>query len=109
MGQPGLPVTGHQHCHRWDQDHVGGRVTPGLPVRSMAPGAAPARPREADPRLTSRPQDRWPQGCPERPYRPGTAEPCSPVSYTHLRAHETRHDLVCRLLLEKKNTKSTLT
>src|SRR5665648_244811 len=25
----------------------------------------------------------------------------STVSYTHLRAHETRHDLVCRLLLEK--------
>src|SRR5450756_840302 len=24
---------------------------------------------------------------------------CEPVSYTHLRAHETRHDLVCRLLL----------
>src|SRR5450756_2219968 len=24
------------------------------------------------------------------------------VSYTHLRAHETRHDLVCRLLREKK-------
>src|SRR5665648_360235 len=22
-----------------------------------------------------------------------------PVSYTHLRAHETRHDIVCRLLL----------
>src|SRR5450759_1984887 len=29
-----------------------------------------------------------------RPPYPG------PVSYTHLRAHETRHDLVCRLLLE---------
>src|SRR5450759_5220665 len=28
--------------------------------------------------------------------------PNIPVSYTHLRAHETRHDLVCRLLLEKK-------
>src|SRR5665648_1136346 len=28
----------------------------------------------------------------------------SAVSYTHLRAHETRHDLVCRLLLEKKKT-----
>src|SRR5450756_2944278 len=28
-----------------------------------------------------------------------------PVSYTHLRAHETRHDLVCRLLLEKKKKK----
>src|SRR5450756_2698465 len=37
-----------------------------------------------------------------------TGFPCNanlgddPVSYTHLRAHETRHDLVCRLLLEKK-------
>src|SRR5665648_908225 len=40
-----------------------------------------------------------------------TVKPCScitnfdrliSVSYTHLRAHETRHDLVCRLLLEKK-------
>src|SRR5450756_1965175 len=29
-------------------------------------------------------------------------ERVEPVSYTHLRAHETRHDLVCRLLLEKK-------
>ena len=36
-------------------------------------------------------------------------EPCTPdpgasgaVSYTHLRAHETVLDLVCRLLLEKK-------
>ena len=28
----------------------------------------------------------------------------SPVSYTHLRAHETVLDLVCRLLLEKKKT-----
>ena len=26
------------------------------------------------------------------------------VSYTHLRAHETVLDIVCRLLLEKKNT-----
>ena len=31
----------------------------------------------------------------------------APVSYTHLRAHETRHDLVCRLLLEKKKKKQT--
>ena len=31
------------------------------------------------------------------------------VSYTHLRAHETRHDLVCRLLLEKKkNTEQNI-
>ena len=26
----------------------------------------------------------------------------NPVSYTHLRAHETGRNLVCRLLLEKK-------
>src|SRR5450759_2617885 len=31
--------------------------------------------------------------------------PYDAVSYTHLRAHETRHDLVCRLLLEKKKKK----
>ena len=30
-----------------------------------------------------------------------------PVSYTHLRAHETRGNLVCRLLLEKKKRKET--
>ena len=29
-------------------------------------------------------------------------EPRAAVSYTHLRAHETVLDLVCRLLLEKK-------
>ena len=36
------------------------------------------------------------------------AEGTQPVSYTHLRAHETVLDLVCRLLLEKKKeTKKT--
>eukprot|EP00658_Telonema_sp_P-2_P051440 TRINITY_DN39502_c0_g1_i1.p1 TRINITY_DN39502_c0_g1~~TRINITY_DN39502_c0_g1_i1.p1 ORF type:complete len:106 (-),score=27.51 TRINITY_DN39502_c0_g1_i1:96-413(-) len=30
-----------------------------------------------------------------------------PVSYTHLRAHETPEHLVCRLLLEKKKTNIT--
>src|SRR5450759_601809 len=29
---------------------------------------------------------------------PALAAASYPVSYTHLRAHETRHDLVCRLL-----------
>ena len=35
---------------------------------------------------------------------PDIGEPggIGPVSYTHLRAHETVLDLVCRLLLEKK-------
>ena len=32
-----------------------------------------------------------------------------PVSYTHLRAHETVLDLVCRLLLEKKKQTATHT
>src|SRR5678816_4356799 len=31
-----------------------------------------------------------------------------PVSYTHLRAHETPEHLVCRLLLEKKKKKYNL-
>ena len=37
--------------------------------------------------------------------QPGAAQTLAvcPVSYTHLRAHETVLDLVCRLLLEKKN------
>src|SRR5450756_2832330 len=47
-------------------------------------------------------------------FLPGTAQEwggiirhgAKPVSYTHLRAHETRHDLVCRLLLEKKKKKT---
>ena len=32
-----------------------------------------------------------------------------PVSYTHLRAHETVLDLVCRLLLEKKKKQRAIT
>ena len=34
--------------------------------------------------------------------RDGLVRSVFPVSYTHLRAHETVLDLVCRLLLEKK-------
>ena len=33
-------------------------------------------------------------------------EDLDPVSYTHLRAHETVLDLVCRLLLETKKQKN---
>eukprot|EP00658_Telonema_sp_P-2_P025501 TRINITY_DN20273_c0_g1_i12.p1 TRINITY_DN20273_c0_g1~~TRINITY_DN20273_c0_g1_i12.p1 ORF type:complete len:142 (-),score=13.27 TRINITY_DN20273_c0_g1_i12:9-434(-) len=36
-----------------------------------------------------------------------TALTTGPVSYTHLRAHETPEHLVCRLLLEKKKKKNT--
>ena len=34
----------------------------------------------------------------------GPPDIVTPVSYTHLRAHETVLDLVCRLLLEKKKS-----
>ena len=37
-----------------------------------------------------------------RGFSGGGARGLLPVSYTHLRAHETVLDLVCRLLLEKK-------
>ena len=35
-------------------------------------------------------------------FAPLRADTLQAVSYTHLRAHETVLDLVCRLLLEKK-------
>ena len=35
----------------------------------------------------------------------GLLDAADPVSYTHLRAHETLLDLVCRLLLETHTTK----
>ena len=38
-------------------------------------------------------------------YDVGFNEQIQSVSYTHLRAHETGRNLVCRLLLEKKKTK----
>ena len=45
-------------------------------------------------------------GIPARDGRTGPAGPDTggPVSYTHLRAHENVLDLVCSLLLEKKNS-----
>src|SRR5674476_1651257 len=46
------------------------------------------------------PSDRRPQRWSRAPL-PGAAS----VSYTHLRAHETGRNLVCRLLLEKKKKK----
>src|SRR5659263_687020 len=47
-------------------------------------------------------------GQPVEPPGRGPRGDRQPVSYTHLRAHETRHDLVCRLLLEKKKTNYTI-
>ena len=40
-------------------------------------------------------------------YRRTLLQSLNAVSYTHLRAHETVLDLVCRLLLEKKHMYSS--
>ena len=40
-------------------------------------------------------------------YSLGNSAYVTTVSYTHLRAHETVLDLVCRLLLEKKKNNNT--
>ena len=45
---------------------------------------------------------------PDKNYGPYEAINPYPVSYTHLRAHETVLDLVCRLLLEKKKKNITI-
>src|SRR5665648_1156383 len=63
------------------------------------------------PRHVDADRDRERHRRPARELRHGQSVPASAqqvaVSYTHLRAHETRHDLVCRLLLEKKKKKNT--
>src|SRR5660398_304711 len=65
--------------------------------------SSPAPPRLARPRPSS-PFRRGSlpslsrQSCHQRPHTVAL----NPVSYTHLRAHETKANLVCRLLLEKK-------
>ena len=44
--------------------------------------------------------------CPRR--SEGLRSRVEPVSYTHLRAHETVLDLVCRLLLEKNKSQGLI-
>src|SRR5678815_4342499 len=46
--------------------------------------------------------DEWDMGCRSVPSPQAGDNRLDPVSYTHLRAHETPEHLVCRLLLEKK-------
>src|SRR5450756_849789 len=85
------------------------------PKRVMpAASTAPTRPRSSSPRaaplaetsaqtantIANPPKDRHCTYPPTVSRRVGGGR-IKAVSYTHLRAHETRHDLVCRLLLEK--------
>src|SRR5450756_2779490 len=48
-------------------------------------------------KLSGRLENRKTGGAPNAVRAGGLCQ--NPVSYTHLRAHETRHDIVCRLLL----------
>src|SRR5674476_807681 len=47
---------------------------------------------------------KWPKRCAFTTATPIIWRKAPAVSYTHLRAHETGRNLVCRLLLEKKKT-----
>src|SRR5450759_4400105 len=106
-GDPVLPGEGRKPGQREgrDQDSLRSRG-PGIGrgqrmaqatkrIASAAPTAAAEAARLHEDRRRERNWKRWGPYLSERQW--GTA-----VSYTHLRAHETRHDLVCRLLLEKK-------
>src|SRR5450756_722127 len=97
-------------------------ATPAATRRAMAPGGL-ARAQHADLRRPGGPGPGLPCGDPVQAavsrgagagraradgrwlpaVQPGGS---GAVSYTHLRAHETRHDLVCRLLLENKKENS---
>src|SRR5664280_3169921 len=85
---------------------------PGATPR-LAAAARPAAAPDTDHELSDRPPDRLQvrhagHPVPERGPPPPARDPTpAPVSYTHLRAHETVLDLVCRLLLEKKKHKTT--
>src|SRR5450759_5937644 len=90
------------------------RTTPSpSPSRRTAPVSSMFRPCSPPPRecwpIREFPHDRpqIPQSSAE-PGNQGVLMTQTPVSYTHLRAHETRHDLVCRLLLEKKKKKKKI-
>src|SRR5659263_225327 len=99
---PGGAAAARRHA-LVDAPH-GGRQRP-LAVDGLArladlrPAAAPRRAREALQGSAVRREG-------ARHRRP-LPRPAGAVSYTHLRAHETRHDLVCRLLLEKKKKQTT--
>ena len=86
-------------ANKWDRPLLGGTVKPKL---GLSPKAYSTIIYEClvggldtskdDENMNSQPFSRW-----------RDRFMYAPVSYTHLRAHETVLDLVCRLLLEKKN------
>src|SRR5450759_5511964 len=89
--------TGPPHTLRSTIDLIASTRQFGLPAHAPGGVASSAVRARIDMRANS---VKWPDVPAEQPDA-RLAASVSPVSYTHLRAHETRHDLVCRLLLEK--------
>src|SRR5450756_929689 len=88
---------GRVHCRGWEELGESAAVDPDVPpVGDHRPPVCPGGGRSGFAQRVMHPA----QGHDVVPVRR-----TAPVSYTHLRAHETRHDLVCRLLLEKKKNK----
>src|SRR5450756_3097531 len=85
VARPGVVRPSVRHARR-----------PGAALRRQVPGRARPRTVHCTCRVASEARGRGPAEWNTR------FEQHASVSYTHLRAHETRHDLVCRLLLEKK-------
>src|SRR5450756_2880119 len=97
--EPGAPVLLVVRLHALQERLPGcaGGVAAGAAAGREAQDAHARLPRPQHQADEARPEGRgggWPRWVLRKP-----------VSYTHLRAHETRHDLVCRLLLEKKKKK----
>src|SRR5674476_366653 len=104
----------------WRQTLLRGTSRVGVALPRANPATDPGGPRPTDRPPRGRPARRGVARCRRTPWRsPGPAPTGSPrplagtaagrpspmpgaVSYTHLRAHETGRNLVCRLLLEKK-------
>src|SRR5665647_3979375 len=108
---------GPQTCTHWAATGCGSRT--GTASTASWPGSSPAAPgtsqpgsvRPARPPCAAGAPNGWPPGCSTNSSKkpsPATtgSSPLDPVSYTHLRAHETDSYLVCRLLLEKKKKKN---
>src|SRR5664280_1929937 len=91
----GAPNRGLRKSDAVPRERHSARLQP-LRLLHSARGRTPER--VADGRVAGAGHSSGPRhhACSERGESPGT------VSYTHLRAHETVLDLVCRLLLEKK-------
>src|SRR5690606_40078315 len=76
------------------------------PPRPSAPHAGPSRPGGAG--RGARPRRGGPRGHRRRPARVGRRERAVRRSEEHTSELQSRENLVCRLLLEKKKTKHTL-